>query len=84
MTEKKVSPGRPKIRPECKPVNFRLSLQTIVLMAKIGKKTGEKSRTEIIERLIKEEWEKLNNAKDQGTDTRPNQPIFTTIRDDER
>jgi hypothetical protein len=53
-------------------------------MAKIGKKTGEKSRTEIIERLIKEEWEKLNNAKDQGTDTRPNQPIFTTIRDDER
>lgn len=57
------SPGRPKIRPECKPVNFRLSLDTIVLMAKIGNKTKERNRTEIIERLIKEEWERLDNDK---------------------
>jgi hypothetical protein len=63
MTDKKVSPGRPKIRPECKPVNFRLSLNTIALLAKIGNKTGEKTRTEIIERLIKEEWERLDNGK---------------------
>jgi len=57
MSEKK-EPGRPKKRPECKPINLRLSLDVIVKSIKISTKTDE-NRTELIERLIKEEYERL-------------------------
>jgi len=60
MTEK--TPGRPKIRPDCKPINLRLSLRVINILEKIKTKTQE-NRTQVIERLIIEEWERQNNEK---------------------
>jgi len=62
MTDKKVSPGRPKIRPDCKPINLRLSLATIVKLAVIGNQTGE-NRTQIIERLVKEAHDRIEREK---------------------
>lgn len=59
MAEK---PGRPKIRPQTKPINLRLSLATIALIAQIGTKTGE-NRTQIVERLVVEESERIASKK---------------------
>ena len=69
MTEKKVSPGRPKIRPDCKPINLRLSLATIDKLAAIGKQKGE-NRTQTIERLVRESYDRIereNNEKQPAT-----------------
>lgn len=52
-------PGRPKVRPETKPINLRLSLDTIRYIAEIGTKTGE-NRTQVIERLVLEERSRMN------------------------
>jgi len=50
--------GRPKVRPETKPINFRLSLDTIRYFNEIGTKTGE-NRTQIVERLVLEERNRI-------------------------
>lgn len=52
-------PGRPKMRPETKPINLRLSLDIIKFIAEIGTKTGE-NRTQVIERLVLEERSRMN------------------------
>ena len=52
-------PGRPKVRPETKPINFRLSLDTIRYFNEIGTKTGE-NRTQIVERLVLEERNRIS------------------------
>lgn len=51
--------GRPKVRPETKPINFRLSLDTIRYINEIGAKTGE-NRTQVVERLALEEIKRMN------------------------
>lgn len=51
-------PGRPKLRPETKPINLRLSLDTIRYIAEIGAKTGE-NRTQVVERLVLEERNRM-------------------------